>query len=102
MVGKAKTLSVKASKTHLHVEDVHAVGWIEHPPNFAKRFDKVGKTSIGKQSSKSEGFKEMAAALASSSNGKFRLKTTQMRNRFATYKNHYIRTRSTKAPQVLV
>ncbi|KAG1711954.1 hypothetical protein DVH05_009194 [Phytophthora capsici] len=94
MEGKAKTMSVKASKTHLRVEDLHViVGWLEHPPNFAKCFGKAGKTSIGKQSSKSEGFKEMAAALALSSNGKFRLKATQMRDRFATYKNRYIRTK---------
>ncbi|ETI44261.1 hypothetical protein F443_11033 [Phytophthora nicotianae P1569] len=89
-----KEMSAKASKTHRRVEDLHAiVCWLEHPPNFTKCFDTTGKTSIGKQSSKSEGFKGMVAALASTSNGKCRLKPNQMRDRFAIYKNRYLRSK---------
>ncbi|ETL90858.1 hypothetical protein L917_10546 [Phytophthora nicotianae] len=89
-----KEMSAKASKTHRRVEDLHAiVCWLEHLPNFTKCFDTTGKTSIGKQSSKSEGFKGMVAALASTSNGKCRLKPNQMRDRFAIYKNRYLRSK---------
>ncbi|KAG1701947.1 hypothetical protein DVH05_010437 [Phytophthora capsici] len=94
MTSKAKKTPVSGKKTHLRPEDFYSiVVWLEHAPNFAKCFGAIGKTSIGKQSSKTEGFKEMAALLASSSSGKFRLKPNQMRDRFTTYKNRYLRTK---------
>ncbi|ETO80878.1 hypothetical protein F444_04720 [Phytophthora nicotianae P1976] len=73
MAARGKKLSAKLLKTHLRVEDLHAIVCrLEHPPNFAKYFGTTGKTSIGKHSLKSEGFTEMATALASTSKGKFR------------------------------
>ncbi|ETN13038.1 hypothetical protein PPTG_09013 [Phytophthora nicotianae INRA-310] len=80
-----------ASKSHLRTEDLYAiVTWLEHPPNFVKCFGTTGKPSVGKQSTKTSGFKEMANTLFTSSKGKFNLKPHQMRNRFTTYKVRYL------------
>ncbi|GMF56832.1 unnamed protein product [Phytophthora fragariaefolia] len=46
---------------------------------------------MGKQSTKSTGFKAMAEALAKSTSGKFVLSPKQMREQFTTYKNRYLR-----------
>ncbi|ETN18557.1 hypothetical protein PPTG_04132 [Phytophthora nicotianae INRA-310] len=89
--GKA---SDDASKSHLRIEDLYAiVTWLEHPPNFVKCFGTTGKPSVGKQSTKTSGFKEMDNTLFTSSKGKFSLKPHQMRNRFTTYKARYLRTK---------
>ncbi|KAG7393472.1 hypothetical protein PHYBOEH_006076 [Phytophthora boehmeriae] len=85
----------KGKKQHLKAEDLYAiVVWLEHPPNFASYFAVSNKTSIGKQTSKTIQFKAMAETLSNSSNGKFHLKPRQMRERFMTYKNRYLRAKA--------
>ncbi|POM60025.1 LOW QUALITY PROTEIN: hypothetical protein PHPALM_31166 [Phytophthora palmivora] len=74
----------------------NAISWLEHIPNFEKCFGTTGKTSVGKQSTKTDGFKAMAAAVGKSSKGKFDLKPLQMRSRFATYKTRYTRAKAYK------
>ncbi|POM64535.1 Hypothetical protein PHPALM_19921 [Phytophthora palmivora] len=70
------------------------ISWLKHTPNFEKCFGTTGKTSVGKQFTKTDGFKSMAAALGKSSKGKFDLKPLQMRSRFATYKTRYTRAKA--------
>ncbi|KAG3083839.1 hypothetical protein PI124_g19665 [Phytophthora idaei] len=74
------------SKAHLRKEYLLAlVLWLGHPPNFEKYCGVAKKTAVGKkQSSKSDGFREMTAALIKSSRGRFDFKVQEMKDRFQT------------------
>ncbi|EGZ15639.1 hypothetical protein PHYSODRAFT_333862 [Phytophthora sojae] len=74
-------------KEHLRKEDLLAIVlWLEHRPNFEKCFGVSKQTSVGKKpASKSDGFREMAAALQ------------RMKDRFQTYKARFMKAKEYEA-----
>ncbi|KAG1711497.1 hypothetical protein DVH05_008749 [Phytophthora capsici] len=82
-----------SKKQHLKTEHLlSVVTWLEHSPNFELCFGVARQTSVGKQSTKTAGFKAMVEALAK--NTKFVLSPKQMRERFTTLKNRYLRAKA--------
>ncbi|ETI47817.1 hypothetical protein F441_08063 [Phytophthora nicotianae CJ01A1] len=87
------------SKAHFMKEYLLAlVLWLEHPPNFEKCFGMAKKTVVGqKQFSKSDGFRDLVAALKKSSKGRFDLKPQQMKDRIQTYRARYLKAKAYEA-----